>query len=253
MSEWTLFALLAGAFGAGFVDAVVGGGGLIQVPLLFSLLPGQPPATLFGTNKIASIFGTGTASVQYARRIALDRNLVLIGAGCALFGAWWGARMVSYLDPTIVRPLVLVLLIAVAAYTFRNKNFGTTPAVALGHRQGFSRIIPIALCVGFYDGFLGPGTGSFFIFLLIRFLGMDFLRASATAKILNFATNLAAISFFAFTGAVLWSVGLAMAVANIAGAVTGSTLALRHGAGFVRRIFITVVVALIAKMAYELL
>ena len=254
MDEWLILLLVCGAFGAGFVDAVVGGGGLIQIPLLFSAFPTTTPATLFGTNKIASVVGTATASIQYARRLPLDLRLTLTGVMFALIGAWLGANSVSYLDPTLVRPLVLVLLIAVAIYTFRDKHFGQDnqrrpPSLTVQQR----RIALIALVIGYYDGFFGPGTGSFFIFLLVRYLGMNFLSASATAKVLNFSTNLAALSFFSLTGAVLWKVGLLMAAANLFGALTGSHLALRHGASFVRKLFLIVVVCLITRQAWDLL
>lgn len=254
MDEWFLLLLALGGFTAGFVDAVVGGGGLVQVPVLFSAFPNQVPATLFGTNKIASIFGTATASVQYGRRIRLNWRLTGTGALFALLGAWLGARSVAYLDPEFVRPVVLALLIAVAIYTFRNKHFGADlPSDHPRVSHPGIRIGAIALTIGFYDGFFGPGTGSFFIFLLVRFLSMDFLRASATAKILNFSTNLAAIGYFAAIGAVLWQVGIVMAAANIGGALVGSHMALKHGAGFVRKLFLLVVVALVSKMAYDML
>jgi len=256
MDSWLMALLLVGGFGAGFVDAVVGGGGLIQIPLLFSALPTQPPATLFGTNKIASIVGTAAASVQYLRRIKLETKLTVIGVLFAITGAWLGASAVAFLNPTVVRPLILILLILVAVHTFRNKHFGlsseedpfpSSPMIR------YRKIGLIALTVGFYDGFFGPGTGSFFIFLLIRILNFDFLRASATAKILNFFTNLSALLFFGASGTVLWSIGLAMAVANLSGALTGSYFALRLGTSFVRKVFLFVVSTLILKMAYDLL
>jgi uncharacterized membrane protein YfcA len=254
MDEWLVVLLLIGGFGAGFVDAVVGGGGLIQIPLLFSALPGHPPATLFGTNKIASIVGTAAASVQYLRRIRIAPLLTGVGVLGALTGSWFGANTVAYLDPSVVRPFVLLLLIAVAVYTFMKKDFGIAagPEAAPSPRA-YARIVTIGLTIGFYDGFFGPGTGSFFIFLLVRFLQFDFLRASATAKVLNFSTNLAAIVFFGISGTVLWQIGLAMAAANLLGAVTGSHFALRFGTGFVRRVFLGVVSVLILKMAYDLL
>lgn len=255
MDSWLYVLLLIGGFGAGFVDAVVGGGGLIQVPLLFSALPTQTPATLFGTNKIASIVGTAAASIQYLRRIKIDPKLTATGVAFATVGSLLGASAVAFLDPSLVRPLILVLLILVAVHTFRDKNFGQSSddANLVYTKRHFRTIALIAFGVGFYDGFFGPGTGSFFIFLFIRLLRFDFLRASATAKILNFFTNLSALAFFGASGTVLWTVGLSMAAANLAGAVTGSHFAMRLGTGFVRRVFLIVVGALILKMAYDLL
>ena len=244
--------LAAAAFGAGFVDAVVGGGGLIQIPALFAAYPATLPATLFGTNKLASIVGTSTAAVQYARRVAIPWRVALPGALAALIGAWMGARAVVFLSPELIRPLVLMLLVLVAIYTFIRKDLGGLSAEpAHGVRSGLLATV-IGAAVGFYDGFFGPGTGSFFIFLFVRFLGMDFLRASVTAKILNVSTNLAAISYFALNVEILWKLGAVMAACNLAGAVMGSRLALRRGAGFVRKMFLGVVSGLIAKLAYDL-
>ena len=238
---------------AGFVDAVVGGGGLIQIPALFTAFPAASPASLFGTNKIASIVGTASAALQYARRVSIPWRIALPGALAALIGAWCGARAVVWMPVELLRPLVLLLLIVVAAYTFTQKNFGTEGSKTAIGRRDILVTIAIALVVGFYDGFFGPGTGSFFIFLLVRFVALDFLHASATAKVLNVATNFAALSFFVSSVDLLWQVGLVMAVCNLGGALIGSRLALRHGAGFVRRIFLLVVVVLIVKMAYDLI
>lgn len=253
MSESLIVLLGVGALFAGFVDAVVGGGGLVQIPLLFSALPNHGPATLFGTNKIASIIGTGTAAIQYTRRIRLALPVTAAGAAAALLGAFLGARAVVWMDPTVLRPLILALLVAVAIYTFRRKDFGSNNPARSRGPYAFTRISVIALTIGFYDGFFGPGTGSFFIFLLVRYLDMDFLHASATAKILNFATNLAALSFFATTGAVLWKVGALMALCNLTGALIGSHMAITRGTQFVRHMFLFVVTVLIVRLAWETL
>lgn len=240
------------AFVAGFVDAVVGGGGLVQIPALFAAYPSALPATLFGTNKIASIVGTSSAALQYARRVRIPWRIALPGALFALVGAWYGARAVAWMPVEHVRPLVLVLLILVAIYTFVRKDFGTATSSGRQSRRDVLTTVFIATAVGFYDGFFGPGTGSFFIFLLVRFVSLDFLHASATAKILNVATNLAALAFFTGNVALLWQVGIVMALCNLAGALIGSRLALRHGAAFVRTIFLGVVSVLILKMAFDL-
>lgn len=251
--ESVLVLIAVAAFMAGFVDAVVGGGGLIQIPALFTAFPSASPASLFGTNKIASIVGTASAAIQYSRRVSIPWRIALPGAVAALLGAWFGARAVAWMPVELLKPLVLVLLTLVAAYTFARKDFGTEVTKSVVGRRDVFITIAIALVVGFYDGFFGPGTGSFFIFLLVRFVALDFLHASATAKILNVATNFAALSFFASSVDLLWQAGLVMAACNLSGALIGSRLALRHGAGFVRRIFLLVVVMLIAKMAYDLI
>lgn len=245
-------ALGLGAALAGFVDAVVGGGGLIQIPALMAAYPQETPARLFGTNKLASIVGTSSAAVQYARRIAVPWGIALPGAAAALVGAWLGANMVSALDPAYLKPLVVVLLLVVAAYTYRRKHFGEERSASDDRPVRVGVPVLIGGGIGFYDGFFGPGTGSFFIFLLIRFVGLDFLRASVTAKILNAATNLAAISYFAGIGAVMWQQGAMMAVCNLLGAQIGSRMALRRGVPFVRRMFLLVVLALVVKLVADL-
>ncbi|MCB1896754.1 MAG: TSUP family transporter [Zoogloeaceae bacterium] len=249
-----LLALAFGAFLAGLIDAVVGGGGLLQIPLLFTAFPEHPPAPLFGTNKLASIVGTSSAAIQYARRITIEWSIALPSILAALLFSWLGARSVTLFPPDILRPLVLVMLIAVAIYTFRRKEFGlhSSNLRPTGIRPRLSAYA-IGATLGFYDGFFGPGTGSFLIFAFIRFLGMDFLRASVTAKLTNVATNLAALAFFAINGAIIWEAALTMAVANLTGAMAGSHLALKHGSHFIRRVFLLVVCALIAKLCWDLL
>lgn len=247
--DWLLLAGMA--FVAGLVDAVVGGGGLIQIPALFTVLPRALPAVLFGTNKLASIFGTASAALRYARRIRVPWRAALPAAVSAFVFSYLGAMTVSHLPRALLRPLVLVLLIVVALYTFARKDFGS---VDHGRHHGAADMLLAVLVgavLGFYDGFFGPGTGSFLIFAFIRFFGLDFLRASSVAKIVNVATNAAALLYFGAHGQVLWAVAALMAAFNIAGAVFGTHLALRHGSGFVRRVFLAVATALIVKFGYD--
>lgn len=252
--DLSLIAVLAlCAFGAGFIDAVVGGGGLIQVPALFTALPGATPATLFGTNKVASIAGTSIAARNYLRRVQVEWQVLGPAFACTLAGAWLGARTVAWLPREAVQPIVLVALVAVAVYTLRRKGFGEaygplhTPAVrrVLGAVAG--------LAIGFYDGFLGPGTGTFFIFWFVRLLGYDFLSASACSKVLNWASNFASLAYFIPTGNVLWPLALVMAAANMAGGWTGSHTAITRGNLFVRRVFIAVLVVTIGKFGWDTL
>jgi uncharacterized membrane protein YfcA len=155
------------------------------------------------------------------------------------------------MPPTILRPLILVLLIGVAIYTFMRKALGSISREGPDDLRTSLVAIGVGLGLGFYDGFFGPGTGSFLIFLFIRLLGMDFLRASVTAKIVNVATNFAAIAYFANHIDILWTLALLMAACNLCGAIVGSRTALRHGTGFVRKMFLAVVTVLIAKLAYD--
>lgn len=248
-----LVVLLVAAVLAGCVDAVAGGGGLIQVPALFSVLPQQAPATLFGTNKIASVFGTSSAAWRYARQVRMPWGTILPAAVAAFAAAYLGAAAVAWLPPAALRPLILTLLVGAAIYTFHRKDFGALHRPRHAGRCEFLLAVLLGAVIGFYDGFFGPGAGSFLIFLFIRFFGFDFLHASAAAKFVNVATNLAALGFFVPHGYWLPALGAAMAVGNVAGAWLGTHLAMRYGSGFVRRLFLLVVVLLIARFAWDTL
>ena len=251
MDSSSLALLALAALFAGFVDAVVGGGGLIQIPALFSVLPGEAPATLFGTNKSASVFGTTSAAFHYARRVRIPWRTTLPAALAAFLFSYVGAAAVAWLPRELLRPLILALLVGAAVYTFRRKDFGALhrPAHAGGRELVFALLL--GSVIGFYDGFFGPGTGSFLIFLFIRYFGFDFLHASAAAKVVNVATNLAALAYFVPHGNVLPLAALVMAVFNVAGAQAGSRLALRHGSGFVRVVFLCVAALLILRFAWD--
>ncbi|PKO43888.1 MAG: hypothetical protein CVU31_12760 [Betaproteobacteria bacterium HGW-Betaproteobacteria-4] len=247
--DW--FILAPAAFFAGMVDAVVGGGGLIQIPVLLSAFPQTGIPTLFGTNKLASIAGTGASLWRYARAVRIPWRLVLPATAAALLGAWLGAAVVAWIPREAMRPLVVVMMLAVAIYTFLRKNLGHVETHE--PRSGdLWRGALFGLVIGFYDGFFGPGVGSFLIFGFVRVFGLDFIRASASAKVVNFATNLSAIGFFASHGPILWAVGLTMAACNLAGAYVGTHLALKHGAGFIRKAFLGVVSVLIVKQLVEI-
>ncbi|MCK6372672.1 MAG: sulfite exporter TauE/SafE family protein [Zoogloea sp.] len=248
--DW--FILAPAAFFAGMVDAVVGGGGLIQIPVLLSSFPQTAIPTLFGTNKVSSIAGTGASLWRYARAVRIPWRLVLPATGAALVGAWLGAAVVAWLSREAMRPLVVVMMLVVAIYTFLRKDLGQTETHEPRPGDAWRGAL-FGLVIGLYDGFFGPGTGSFLIFGFVRLFGMDFVRASASAKVINCATNVSAIAFFASHGPILWAVGLTMAVCNLAGAQLGTHLALRHGAGFIRKAFLLVVAVLIVKQLHDLL
>ncbi len=246
-----LLFLGAAALFAGFVDAVAGGGGLVQLPALFAVLPDTSAATLFGTNKAASICGTTTAASQYLRRVRLPGAMLATALAGALVGAWLGARTVSALPPEVIRPAVLMLLVGVALHTFRRRELGTFHTPRVKGRAALLAGTVTGLVLGFYDGLFGPGTGAFLVFVYVRVFGYDFLHASAAAKFVNVATNAAALTWFAGHGHLLWPVAGLMAACNVGGAVLGSRLALRFGAPFVRRVFLGVVCVLIAKLAVD--
>lgn len=236
---------------AGFVDAIVGGGGLVLLPALFAAYPTAHAATLFGTNKSASVWGTAFASVQYVRRVDLRWRTMLPAMALSFAGALAGAWLVTLIAPDFLRKLLPAVLLLVLVYTLMKKELGRHHAPRYAGRQELLAASAVGLLIGFYDGFFGPGTGSFFVFLFVRWLGYDFLHASAGAKLLNLSSNLSALLLFALKGHVWWHFALTLALANIVGSLLGTRLALKHGAGFVRGVFIVVVSALILKTGYD--
>lgn len=236
---------------AGFVDSIVGGGGLVLVPAMFAVFPTTHPATLFGTNKGAAVLGTAAATLQYARRVEMPWRSLLPAAATAFAGAMAGAWAVTVVSPDFLRRALPFVLGAVLLYTLARKDLGHAHDPAFAGRRLTAAACLMGAVIGFYDGFFGPGTGSFFVFLFVRWLGFDFLHASASAKLLNTASNLAALLLFALKGHVWWHYALVMALANVVGSLAGTRLALKHGSGFVRWVFIFVVGALILKTTWD--
>jgi hypothetical protein len=242
------------AFIAGLVDAVVGGGGLIQLPALFVFLPPHLAASVplvFGTNKMSSICGTAVALAQYSRRVAIPWNSVFPAGLTAFAFSAIGARVVQIVASDFLKPLILVLLVVVAGYTYWRKDLGNLHAPRFMARHERLWAVAVGTGIGFYDGFFGPGTGSFLIFIFIGLFGFDFLTASASAKGINLATNLAAVLAFAAHGYVLYDYALPMGLCNILGALLGARLAILKGNRFVRGLFLTVVALMIARFGYE--
>lgn len=237
----------AAAFVAGVVDAMAGGGGLIQLPALLALWPDAPMVSVLGTNKAASVWGTTVALGRYARTVALPWRSIGAAAAAAFVASAAGAELARHVDAAVFKPVVVVALALVAAFTFWRPDFGAVSGrmerPALGVALG-------ALC-GLYDGFLGPGTGTFLIFVFVGAFGLDFLGASASAKAVNLATNLAAILIFASAGHVRWSWSIPMGVANLVGGYLGARVALANGAPLVRRVFQVVIIGLIARLAWD--
>ncbi|MEJ6630097.1 MAG: TSUP family transporter [Burkholderiaceae bacterium] len=239
------------SFLAGFVDAIVGGGGLVLVPALFATFPNTHPATLFGVNKSASMWGTGAAAWQYAHRVKMPWRSLWPALVLAVIGSFGGAWAVTLVSPDLFRKALPAVLLAVFVYTLVKKDMGRQHAPR--HTARRERVVMgvLGFVVGAYDGFFGPGTGSFFVFAMVRWLGFDFLHASASAKLLNLASNMAALALFISTGHIWWHLVLFIAIANVAGSVIGTRLALKHGSGFVRVAFMVVVAALILKTAWD--
>ena len=245
-------ALCGFAFLAGLVDAVAGGGGLIQVPALFAVFPSLPPPILLGTNKFSAITGTTIATLRYSWSVPIQWRAVLPAAGIAGIGALAGAKAVTLMDPAVLRPLLVVLLSGMTVYTLSRPKLGeNTDAAPI--KQGGTSFFALSAVFGFYDGFFGPGAGSVMMFALVRWFGYDFLRAAATTKVLNLATNFGALVLFMLTGNVLYAVALPMAAFNVAGGFVGAHFAVRQGSRFIRIVFLVVVVALVVKVSVDVL
>ncbi len=243
--------LCAAAAFAGWVDAVSGGGGLVQLPALLLLLPGAAPAAVLATNKLSSICGTTAAAITYQRRVRPDLRTALPMAVIALAGAAGGALLASQLPGSVFRPLVLVLLVAVGTWTLLRPRAGTEHLPRHAGRRHHGIAAGVGAVIGFYDGIFGPGTGAFLVVALVGLLGYGFLPASATARIVNLATNLGALIVFVPQGAPLWRLGLVMGGCNVAGGWLGAHTAIRQGSRFVRVVFLVVVAALVLKLGVD--
>lgn len=244
--------LAAFSFIAGFIDSVVGGGGLVQIPIMLINLPQEPLATIFGTNKIAALSGTSLAAYRYAQRIRFDLRLLAVVSACAFASSFVGAKIVSHLDSAALKPLILVILILIAIYTFFKKDLGATQTKNLTAARQMLYCSGIGLVVGFYDGFFGPGTGSFLVLGFVLVLGFEFVTASAYAKVINCVTNLSALVVFLWQGNFILGMALAMAVFNVLGNWLGSRMALQKGNGFVRIMFLIIVVLMIVRYSYDI-
>lgn len=240
------------AFLAGFIDSMVGGGGLIQLPALLIFFPNTPITTLFGTNKLSSISGNSAAAIRFLKEVKLDWQAVIPATITALIFSFFGARTVSLINSEILRPVILILLIIVAIYTFIKKDFGSEYKPKHQGNKVIYYMMLIAAAIGFYDGFFGPGTGSFLIFLFIAILGFDFIRASAIAKVINLFTNLTALIYFASINQILYNIAIPMALCNAIGGVVGARMAIIKGSAFVRVLFLVVVSVLILKLVYDM-
>ena len=245
--------LCLAALAAGFVDAIVGGGGLIQTPAILIVLPHHSVATLLGTTKIPSLSGTFSASLQYARRVKLQWKLLGVLCVVALLAAYAGSKTVSIVSNSFMKPVIFGVLIVVAIYTYTKKDFGTSTTACKTPGQEFLYGGLFALIIGFYDGFIGPGAGSFLILFFISILGFDFLKASAHAKFINVATNAGSIIFFAGSGHILYHYAIPMAACNFLGSLMGARLAILKGNKFIRIFFLLVVVGTIIRFGYDIL
>lgn len=248
LSTTTIALLVLAALSAGFVDAVVGGGGLIQLPAMLIGLPGASVVQIAATNKLASFCGTSISAATYFRRIRPDPRTFLPLMAAAFAGSFGGALVASLMPRSAFDPIILVALVLVGSYVWFRPSVGSLTQLRYSGGKHLSAVLMTGVAVGFYDGSIGPGTGSFFVFALVGLLGYDFLQASAKAKLANWATNLAALVVFIPQGAVMWQLGLLMAAANITGGYVGARVAMARGARFVRIFFLVVVSALVVRL-----
>lgn len=238
-------------FLAGFIDAIVGGGGLIQIPALLAFFPSFPIAALFGTNKLAGFSGTLLASIRYSKLTTIHFKVILPAMiGAAVF-SFTGAYLVSYFDKSILEPIVIILLLLVLIYTIFSKQIGLSHSIPQKTKKNYIYSAIIGSSLGLYDGFFGPGTGNFLMMALISVFGMGFLESSAHAKIINVVTNIAALIFFISSGNIIFSIAIPLALANMLGAWLGAKTAVKRGNQFIKKLFILIVGALILKFLYE--
>ncbi|WP_067821649.1 TSUP family transporter [Nocardia inohanensis] len=250
VADWAV--LLTAATAAGWVDAVVGGGGLIVLPTLFVVLPGVVPQTALGTNKLAAFSGTSAAVITFARKVPLRWKQLLPAAALAAVAAAGGSAAVGLIDRALFIPIVMVVLVGVAIFVTIRPSIGVTMATHAPTRRKTLLVLGLAAgLIGLYDGILGPGTGTFLIITFATLLGTEFVRAAAMAKVVNCGSNLGSLIFLGATGHVLWTLGLAMAVANVAGSIVGSRMALARGAGFVRVVLLVVVIAMVIRLGWQ--
>lgn len=248
--EVVIFLILASGF-AGFVDSIAGGGGLIQLPSLLISMPNTAPSILLGTNKLPSFLGTLGATASYLRKVKPDFKLAFAMAIPAFIGSGLGASVATRIPKEAFRPIILVLLIVVAVYTWRKKELGLAENIRFARHHQVGMGVIAGLVIGFYDGIFGPGTGSFLMLILVALLGFAFLQASVTAKIVNLATNLGAILVFGFNSQIMWMLGLTMAIGNITGGFLGARWAVKGGSGLIRQVFLAVTTVLILRLGYD--
>lgn len=252
MLEWyDLFLLCVAAFCAGFVDAIVGGGGLIQLPAALIILPSLPVASVIASLKIPAFSGTGIAAWQYVKKVAINWKLLAVICTIAFLASYSGSYLLTHVSNGFMKPVLLVVLSGVAVYTFLKKDFGQQEAVQLSADKELHRGIIMSIVIGFYDGFIGPGAGSFLIMAFIILLGYNFLSASAHAKLMNLATNLGSMTLFIIKGAIIWKIALPMAAANSLGGFTGARLAITKGNQFIRMFFLIVVVGILVRFCWD--
>jgi len=252
ISTLTLIFILVAAFSAGFVDAIAGGGGLIQLPALLISFPDREVAEVAGTNKLGSIFGTSAAALNYRRNIKTDPKLLLAMVLPAFIGSGSGSLLATKISTEQLKVAIVMMLVAVFAYTLARPDLGKVEVLKGAAKRQRTVGAIAGLTIGFYDGFIGPGTGTLLMIVLVAALGFAFIGASAIAKVVNVATNFASILVFGISGSIMWVVGFAVGICNLAGGIIGSRVAIRRGSDFVRKFYLVVTFALIVRVLFDL-
>jgi uncharacterized membrane protein YfcA len=251
MENYIIILLCLAAFLAGFVDAIVGGGGLIQTPVALILLPNLAVASISGSLKIPSFSGTALAANQYLKKVTMNWKLLSVMAVVAFVSSFLGSNLLTKVHNDFMKPILLVILTVIAIYTFVKKDFGTHTIKNLSEKRQLFLAVVFSILIGFYDGFIGPGTGSFFVLAFVTVLGFDFLHASANAKMVNLATNFGSICLFIIKGKIIWAIAIPMAVCNAFGGWVGAKLAIRKGNGFIRIFFLIIVIGTLIRFGYD--
>ncbi|MEY2902188.1 MAG: hypothetical protein RLY89_1294 [Bacteroidota bacterium] len=252
MIDWQILVVLClFAFLAGFVDAIVGGGGLIQTPASLIMLPQLPVATVIGSLKLPSFSGTFFAARQYVRKVPINWKLMGWMTLTAFSASFLGSQLLTQMSNRFMKPVILVVLVLVAIYTYSKKDFGQFSQKELTTTQKTLYSLLICLVIGFYDGFIGPGAGSFLVLAFISLMGLDFLNASANAKLINLATNLGSICLFLIKGSIIWKLAIPMAICNAFGGFLGAKMAIAKGNRFIRIFFLLVVMGTLIRFSYD--
>ena len=251
MENYIIIILCVASFVAGFVDAIVGGGGLIQTPVALIALPNLSVASIIGTLKIPGFSGTSIATIQYLKKVKVDWELFGVMAIVSFVFAFIGSSLLNVMQNDFMKPVLFVILVLLLIYTYIKKDLGQFEISSLSTKRKYIYAIIICVFIGFYDGFIGPGTGSLLIIAFVGVLGFDFLQASTNAKLVNLATNIGSITLFVIKGKIVWAIAIPMAVCNATGAFIGARLAISKGNGFIRVFFLVIVAVTLVRFGYD--
>jgi uncharacterized protein len=250
--DYNLLLMCCAALLAGFVDSIVGGGGLVQVPALFILYPHFDIPRIIGTNRFSSFMGTAVAGYQYSKKVEIPwRTVIYAGIGAGIM-AFLGAKISDIVDEKILKPVILVLMTVIAIYTFKKKDLGQDEMLKFELAKVPLYGLMIGSSAGFYNGFVGPGTGSLLVFGFVSLIGYGFLKASAISKIVNVIADVSSLGYFIVEGYVQYEIAIPMMICNMIGSFFGSKMAILKGNEFVRNFFLVVIFALILRFGWDI-